>query len=69
MAAAIARFEDFLFEMFVEYAYVLESLGHIYSCNLNLFDPETKMQSFVYEIFVLICTFLHLFNLMFVWYF
>jgi hypothetical protein len=47
----------FLFEIFVEYAYVLESLGHMYSCKLNLFDPETKMQSFVYQLFVLICTF------------
>jgi hypothetical protein len=57
-AASIARFEDFfLFEIFVEYAYVLESLGHMYSCKLNLFDPETKMQSFVYQLFVLICTF------------
>jgi hypothetical protein len=36
---------------------VLESLGHIYNSKLNLFDPETKMQSFVYQIFVLICTF------------
>jgi hypothetical protein len=46
-----------LFEIFVEYAYVLESLDHIYSCKLNLFDPKTKMQSFVYQIIVLICTF------------
>jgi hypothetical protein len=32
----------FLFEIFVEYAYVLESLGHIYSCKLNFLIPKLR---------------------------
>jgi hypothetical protein len=58
-AAAIARFEDFFYLKFLSnmHIYVLESLGHMYNCKLNLFDPETKMQSFVYQLFVLICIF------------